>query len=354
MPTKVGRWELGETKYMVTFSMCMIVKNEESVLERCLDSIADLMDEIVIVDTGSTDRTKQIALKYTDKVYDFTWAGDFSKARNFAFEKAACDYIYSADADEVIDEENREKFKQLKETMLSEIDIVQMKYTNQLEYGTIYNYDEELRPKLFKRIRTFRFEEPIHETVVLEPVIYDSDIEIVHKPQESHTSRDIAAFERLTGEGKRLSKRLHNLYAKELFVSGTDEDCIRAVSFFETSAEEETRSLDEVKEACCVAARGNRLLGKIPAFFKYALKNVAAEGCSEICCELGQYYLDDGDYKEAAVWFYNAAYETECILNIKCRDDLPFQALARCYRLCGKEDLAVFYEEERKNRTGIC
>lgn len=336
---------------MVTFSMCMIVKNEEDVLERCLEGIAGLMDEIVIVDTGSTDRTKQIAFKYTDKVYDFAWVGDFSKARNFAFEKASCDYIYSADADEIVDAENREKLKRLKETMMPEIDIVQMKYTNQLEFGTIYNYDEELRPKLYKRIRTFRFEEPIHETVVLEPVIYDSDIEIIHKPQESHTSRDIAAFERLTDGGVRLSKRLHNLYAKELFVSGTDEDCIRAVPFFEASAAEETRSLDEVKEACCVAARGNRLLGNIPAFFKYALKNVAADGCSEICCELGQYFLDEEDYKEAALWFYNAAYETECILNIKCRDDLPLRALARCYRLCGEEGLAAHYEEEQRSRN---
>ena len=56
---------------MVTISLCMIVKNEEAVLARCLDSIADLVDEIIIVDTGSTDRTKEIASYYTDKIYDF-------------------------------------------------------------------------------------------------------------------------------------------------------------------------------------------------------------------------------------------------------------------------------------------
>ena len=57
----------------MTISCVMIVKNEESILARCLDSIRDLMDEIVIVDTGSTDKTKEIARKYTDKIYDFTW-----------------------------------------------------------------------------------------------------------------------------------------------------------------------------------------------------------------------------------------------------------------------------------------
>ena len=92
-----------EDKRVVTVSLCMIVKNEEKILARCLDSIGDLADEIIIVDTGSRDRTKEIAARYTDKIYDFQWIRDFAAARNFAFSKAACDYIYSADADEVLD-----------------------------------------------------------------------------------------------------------------------------------------------------------------------------------------------------------------------------------------------------------
>ena len=128
---------------MIQISLCMIVKNEEAVLARCLDSIKDLMDEIIIVDTGSTDRTKEIAAGYTDQIYDFAWVDDFAAARNFAFSKASMPYIYTADADEVVSEENRQRFLQLKEVLLPEIDIVQMKYGNQLEHGTAYNYDEE-------------------------------------------------------------------------------------------------------------------------------------------------------------------------------------------------------------------
>ena len=94
----------------MTISLCMIVKNEEKILRRCLDSLKGIYDEAIIVDTGSTDSTKEIAKEYTDKVYDFVWVNDFSKARNFAMEKATCDYIYMADADEVLDEENRKKF----------------------------------------------------------------------------------------------------------------------------------------------------------------------------------------------------------------------------------------------------
>ena len=100
---------------MITVSLCMIVKNEEDKLATCLDCLKDLVDEMIIVDTGSTDRTKEIAESYGAKVFDFEWTGSFSDARNYSFEQATCDFIYSADADETIDEENQERFRQLKE-----------------------------------------------------------------------------------------------------------------------------------------------------------------------------------------------------------------------------------------------
>lgn len=333
---------------MITISLCMIVKNEERVLARCLDSIAEVMDEIIIVDTGSTDATREIAARYTDKIYDFAWVQDFSAARNFAFSKATKEYIYSADADEVLDEENRQAFLQLKAMLLPEIEIVQMYYANQLAFGTIYNYDKELRPKLFKRLRTFTWEEPIHEQVKLEPMIYDSDVTIFHMPESNHKDRDLASFERMIEAGQTLSGRLHNIYAKELFVSGEKEDFLRAAAFFENSCLDTGRSLEEIKEAACVAARAARIAGDIEKFFKYALKVVACDGCAEICCELGSHYLAKQDFDEAIVWFYNAAYETESILNIHSSGDIPLQGLAQCYRLMGHTEQAEEYERLAK------
>lgn len=330
-------------KFMVTISLCMIVKNEEKLLGRCLDSVKDLMDEIIIVDTGSTDRTREIAGEYTEKVFDFEWIDDFSAARNYAFSKAGCDYIYSADADEVINEENREKFRALKEALLPEIEIVQMYYGNQLSFGTIYNFDKELRPKLFKRLRTFCWEEPIHEMVRLSPVVYDSDIEITHLPENSHADRDLAAFRKQTDKGEALSGRLKNIYAKELFVSGTEEDFLKAEDFFTKEADSEEISEDGMKEAVCVVVRAARLKGDYLKMYRYAMKDIASEGVSEVCFELGEYYFGQGIYDEAIMWFYNAFHETQSILNLHFSKDMPLFRLADCYDKLGQADTAKEY-----------
>lgn len=317
---------------MITVSLCMIVKNEERILKRCLDTAADLADEIVIVDTGSTDRTKEIAAAYTKNIYDFAWTGSFSDARNFAFSKCTMEYIYTADADEVIDEINRQRFLDLKRTLLPEIEIVQMKYGNQLQFSTIYNFDEEYRPKLYKRLREFVWEYPIHEAVRLEPVIYDSDIVITHLPEGLHTGRDIAAFERMVDSGEYLDKKLCSLYARELFISGSEKQVIRAKEYFKTVIEEEGRTPAEQMEAFCVVVRACRLSGDTAEFYKYAMRATASdeEIPAEICYELGCFYQKKGDLQEAAMWFYNALHETESILNGKCGGALAEKGLKEC------------------------
>ena len=87
---------------MVEISLCMIVKNEEDVIGRCLECVKEVVDEIIIVDTGSTDSTVEIAKEYTNKIYNFEWVDDFAKARNYSFSKATKDYIMWLDADDII------------------------------------------------------------------------------------------------------------------------------------------------------------------------------------------------------------------------------------------------------------
>ncbi len=324
---------------MITISVCMIVKNEEKVLARCLESLQGLVEELIIIDTGSTDATKQIAAKYTDKIYDFVWTHDFSAARNFSFSKATMDYIYVADADEVIDETNRQRFLLLKQKLLPEIEIVQMKYTNQLAFNTTYNFDMEYRPKLYKRLRTFHWMEPVHENVVLSPVIYDSDIVIYHMPLSNHSGRDFMIFQRVIEREGKLSPKLYAMYARELYIAGEDEDFLQAETYFQNFSDNADCSDRERKIYECILVKCARLRRDYNSLLKYSLRNIAdGKGSAEVCYELGEYFLELEDYQEATIWYYNAAYETECELNIRYAGDYPLKRLAECYQKLGNRE----------------
>lgn len=335
---------------MITVSVCMIVKNEERNLARCLDCLTDFADEIIIVDTGSTDKNKEIAANYTGKIYDFEWINDFAAARNHAFSFATMDYIYTADADEIIDKDNQKKLMQLKQALLPEIEIVQMYYANQLEYGTTYNYDRELRPKLFKRLRQFVWHDPVHETVVVDPVVYNSEIDIIHKPHEVHSKRDFATIISNINKGVEISKYLRTMYAKELFISGDDEDFMESYDYFRKLCDGGNLEGDELVEALCVVCHCANIKGDVAGLFKYSLKCIASSPCSEICNDIGEYYMSVGDYNEAYVWLYNAAVETVPVLSKKHGDYIPLSNLIKCCEEMGDREGIEMFLNERKKR----
>ena len=302
---------------MATISLCMIVKNEEKVLTRCLDSIADLMDEIIIVDTGSTDSTKEIAGRYTDLVYDFKWVDDFSAARNFAFEKATMDYIYSADADEILDEENHRQFALLKEAIVPEVEIVQMHYREE-GIQTVLNENDEYRPKLFKRLRTFTWIDPVHETVRLDPVVFDSDIYITHKPEGNHSGRDFSIFEKSYEKQGNLSCRILTMYEKELYKWGNIEDLEHSVAIILDMIDRDCYPEEALQEAYVILARTARLKNEDEVFLEYANELIDKAPCSEIMVELSLFYEEKGEDDEAVEWLRKAREETEPILDSGC------------------------------------
>ena len=126
---------------MVSISLCMIVRNEEKVLGRCLSCVRGFADEIIIVDTGSTDRTKEIAFSFTDKVYDFKWKDDFAAARNFAFSRGTGYYLFWLDADDVLLPSDRQKLLALKAELDGTADVVMLPYHT--------GFDEQGRPTFF-------------------------------------------------------------------------------------------------------------------------------------------------------------------------------------------------------------
>ncbi|WP_049825078.1 glycosyltransferase family 2 protein [Paenibacillus sp. 1-18] len=118
-----------------TISLCMIVKNEEKVLDRCLSSVENKVDEIIIIDTGSTDSTMEIARKYTKKVYSYQWADDFAAARNRSLEYAESDYILVLDADEYLESD-----ADLKTVVGSGKDYYLIRIRNLLSFGWAHTH----------------------------------------------------------------------------------------------------------------------------------------------------------------------------------------------------------------------
>lgn len=147
---------------MIKISLCMIVKNEEDNLDYCLSSIAKHMDEIIIVDTGSSDGTKGIAQKYTQKVYDYKWKDDFSAARNFSISKASNNYILVLDGDEFIESIDINEVKRLIEENPFKIGRI-LRTNEYTRKGNIFKFQERVN-RLFSK-EYYQYKGIIHEQV---------------------------------------------------------------------------------------------------------------------------------------------------------------------------------------------
>ena len=145
---------------MKPFSVCIIAKNEENNIERCLKSIQHFDCEIIVADTGSTDRTKEIAYQYGAKVYDFEWINDFSAARNFSIAKASYDWILVLDCDEWAEESNPEEFMVLAKEYPAYIG--RLKRKNFTPSGNDQRIYTDMVERFFNR-RYYHYEAPIHE-----------------------------------------------------------------------------------------------------------------------------------------------------------------------------------------------
>ena len=161
-------------KNMIT--VCMIVKNESHLIKETLKAINRYGYELVIVDTGSEDNTKEIALSYTDKIYDFKWNYNFSDARNFALKKASNEFVLMIDADEVIvdfDTKNIEKMITLNPMVVGRISIV-----NEFKYNKNASKSIEKVSRLFSK-KYYKYEGAIHEQLIS---IYNREIKKIDIP----------------------------------------------------------------------------------------------------------------------------------------------------------------------------
>ncbi len=337
---------------MITVSLCMIVKNEEEYIDRCLNSVANAVDEIIIVDTGSTDRTKELCAKYTDKIYDFNWIDDFSAARNSSFSYATMDYILWLDADDILLPEDNARFRELKETLDTDISVVMMKYNVSMDQqgNVTFSY---YRERLVKRAGVFEWKEPVHEYLQIKGKTMNSDIAVTHgkSPHEQHSGRNLEIYENLRKKEIPLTPRGTYYYARELKDNGKMAE---AAVMFEAFLDSGLGWKEDNISACGELARcyqktnlPEKALTALLRSFAYDLPR------AELCCQLAYYYKDQKDYERAAFWF-------DFILSLKkpqdswgfiqpdCWDYIPLIECAVCY-----DHLGYYKKAEEYNNKAL-
>lgn len=337
---------------MITISVCMIVKNEEDVLYNSLNSVASFADEIIIVDTGSTDKTKEIAHNYTPYVYDFKWCDDFSKARNFSFSKATCDYIMWIDADDIMPLEEQKKMLELKKSINPEIDIVMAKYV------TIYSKDmqEEFsfyRERIFKRCKNYKWTDPVHELIIPCGKIYYSDIKIFHnKLKQTAPSRNLRIYKKMIKNKVKFSPRQLFYYANELLHSKKYNAAIKIYKKFLSQKE---GWVENKIEACKNIAICLRQVGQNEEALQYLYCSfVYSLPRATICNEIGNIYFDKKRYTDAIYWYNLSTIDkpnenSGAFIRHDSYNFTPYIQLMLCYYYMGDIEMAMKYHNLAKN-----
>ena len=330
----------------MTLGLCMIVKNEEATLARCLESVRGIFDQIVIADTGSKDKTRAIARRYTDKLLFFRWRDDFAAARNFAFSQMTTDYIMWLDADDVVEKKDYAALLELKKR-LGGADIYMLPYCAEAdEYGNI--------PLLYYRERIVRrgfgsWEGAVHEAIPLAGRIEYADAAVTHKKPHGreHTCRNLLLYARLFARGTMPNERQKFYFARELQDNGLYDT---AATVYEAFLHGNGWAEDKICAcrglAACLKAAGRRKKRLEALFSSFAY----APPRSEVCCDIGDFFREENKFGEAIFWYKLA-------LNVR-RDAhtggfmlpdyggfIPCLQLAVCYDRLHNYPRAEYYNE---------
>ena len=334
---------------MIKLSLCMIVKNEEDTLKRCLKCVREIADEIIIVDTGSTDKTKEIAKEFTNKIYDFDWVYDFSKARNYSFSKATKDYIMWLDADDVILEEDIKKIKILKKILTPDIDMVTFKYNLNVDENGIPSLSYR-RERIFKRSKNYKWIGPVHEVIERKGKVLDEDIAITHKKiHPAKPGRNLKIFEKMKENDMIFDARQTFYYARELMYVGKLEDSIKEYTKFLSMKDAWIENkISAYLDLYDIYLKLNDDELALSYLFKTFMLDIPR---AEVCSKIGMFFVEKKKYMIAKYWFEEALSKEFDLSSggffIKdYYDFIPFIELGLCYYYLGNIEKAYEYNEK--------
>lgn len=284
-------------------SLCMIVKNEESVLSRCLQSVKDCVDEIVITDTGSTDGTVTVARGFTDRLYFFAWNDNFSDARNFAFSKATGDYLLWLDADDFISPQNAERLKALKKELeLTKPDVVICPYDTAFDEAgnTLFTY---YRERLLKRTANFLWQGRVHECIAPRGKILRSEFRVFHLGSEKERgARNLHIYQKWAAEEPLCGRDLF-YYGRELYYNKLYTE---AVAVLNEMLEKKGWYVNQI-EACNILSQCHRARGETKLALSSLLRSFEyGEPRAGIVCNIAALFTAEKKFKEAAFWYESA------------------------------------------------
>ena len=308
----------------MTLGLCMIVKNESEVLARVLDVAQKFADEIVVVDTGSTDGTADIALKYTDKVYSFEWRDDFAAARNFALSKIKSDYWMWLDADDVVPTETAKAVAKFMRGADGSVDAVMLPYV----LGTDGNGKPTFsyfRERIIKNTPSMRWQGRVHEAVAVRGNVVRLPYRIMHVKPEGRSSgtRNLDIYRKMIDEGVKLEARELYYFARELYYNGFIADA--AERFSEFIALPDGFAVNKA-DACLMLSRCRQKSGDLRGALDAAFSGFAfGLPTGEACCEIGSLFF------------------TGAFVDGACYGFIPLVWLSVCYDRLGDRKKAYRY-----------
>lgn len=335
---------------MITISLCMIVKNEEDVLARCLNSVKKAVDEMIIVDTGSTDRTKEIAASLGAKVFDFEWINHFAAARNYSFKQATSEYILWLDADDVLLPEDLERLLELKQRKDFNYDTVTMKYHLSFDENGNPTYSYR-RNRLVKRSMNFQWIGPVHEYLSVYGNSFHSDVAVTHRKVRHASNRNLDIYVARLEQGEEFTPRDQFYFANELRDHARYEEAIKWYDLFLEGKKgwvEDNIAACSRKSDCYAELKKNDLaIRSLLQTLEYSPPR------PDFCYQLGNLFFHDKRFPEAIYWYSQALSTSKYTSDMSFHNPatatwLPYLQLTVCYDRLGNMEQAVAHHKQAK------
>lgn len=328
---------------MATISLCMIVKDEEPVLRRCLESVGTAADEIIIVDTGSTDRTVDIARQFTDRVFTFPWNDNFADARNFSFSKAVMDYQMWLDADDVL--EDAAALCRLKAQLTADVVMLPYHVAFDADGVPVMSY---YRERLLRRACGFQWIGAVHEAITPTGDIIYGETAVLHRKEHVNDSeRNLRIFEKRLADGAVLAPREQYYYARELYYH---KRYAQAADMFTQFLDDGSGWEEDCIGACLQLSSCYLVLGETAAAFTALFRSFGYDRPrAEVCCEIGRLYMTQKRWEDAIFWYemaIAAPLRTKGFSQPDYYDYVPYMQICVCHDRLGNVRLARAYNEK--------